>query len=69
MKYIIDYTSNYKKQRKKLIKQGKDISKDNKYYTNCYECHITPDWLLVYKLQDSELIITTFCYWQPFRII
>lgn len=84
MKYIIDYTSNYKKQRKKMIKQGKNISKldevvemlandkkldskykdhilfDNKYYRNCRECHIEPDWLLVYKIQDNELILLLF---------
>ena len=27
MKYVIDYTSNFKKQYKKLKKQGKDLSK------------------------------------------
>lgn len=26
-------------------------------YTGCRECHITPDWLLVYELSDSELIL------------
>jgi mRNA interferase YafQ len=26
-------------------------------YTNCRECHITPDWLLVYQIDNNELIL------------
>lgn len=26
-------------------------------YADCRECHITPDWLLIYKIKDSELIL------------
>ncbi len=26
-------------------------------YKGCRECHITPDWLLIYELSDSELIL------------
>lgn len=25
-------------------------------YKGCRECHITPDWLLVYEIHDEELI-------------
>jgi mRNA interferase YafQ len=25
-------------------------------YADCRECHITPDWLLVYKIDNDELI-------------
>ena len=80
-KYIVKYTSDFKKDYKKILKQGKDITKlkniinelangndldkkyknhmlkDNKYYKNCGECHIEPDWLLVYKYGDNELIL------------
>lgn len=28
---------------------------DNKNYKNCYECHIRPDWLLIYQYNDNEL--------------
>lgn len=28
-----------------------------KKYINCRECHIEPDWLLVYKYNDDELIL------------
>ena len=30
---------------------------DNKIYKNCKECHIEPDWLLIYKLENKELIL------------
>ena len=26
-------------------------------YKGCRECHITPDWLLVYEIQAHELIL------------
>ena len=80
-KYQIKYTSDFKKNYKKIKKQGKDIEKlktivrklasgqeleekhknhmliDNKHYKNCYECHIEPDWLLVYQYIDTEVIL------------
>lgn len=30
---------------------------DDKYYKNCFECHIEPDWLLVYQYNENELIL------------
>ena len=80
-KYSIAYTSKFKKQFKKVLKQGKDENKfievlavlaaggslevkyrdhsliDNKYFKNCRECHIEPDWLLVYKYSNNQLIL------------
>lgn len=26
-------------------------------YKGCRECHITPDWLLIYEISDNELIL------------
>lgn len=26
-------------------------------YVNCRECHITPDWLLVYEIVEDELFL------------
>lgn len=26
-------------------------------YKGCRECHITPDWLLVYEIREDELIL------------
>lgn len=26
-------------------------------YINCRECHITPDWLLIYEVSNNELIL------------
>lgn len=84
MKYEVDYTSNFKKQYKRITKQGKDLNKlyevveklakgeelDSKYknhnlindktYKDCSECHIESDWLLIYKIQDNELILLLF---------
>lgn len=30
---------------------------NNLRFQNCRECHIEPDWLLVYKKDDSNLIL------------
>lgn len=30
---------------------------DDKYYKNCRECHITPDWLLIYRHDNEKLIL------------
>ena len=30
---------------------------DTKYYKNCRECHIEPDWLLVYKYNNDKIIL------------
>ncbi len=79
--YKVKFTKSFKKQLKKITKQGKNIDKllnvvdklskkkeldskyrdyaliDNKYYSNCRECHIEPDWLLVYKYDEDILIL------------
>lgn len=31
--------------------------RDDKYYVNCFECHIAPDWLLVYRFDENKLIL------------
>lgn len=83
-KYTVDTTTKFKKQVRKVLKQGKDIKKleelviklsnreeldtkykdhaliDNKVYKNMRECHIEPDWLLIYQIKDSELILLLF---------
>ena len=75
----IKYTSQFKKDYKKVQKQNKDINKlrliienllsdqrlDEKYqdhplsgeWKKFRECHITPDWLLIYKIEDDYLIL------------
>ena len=83
-KYHVQYTSRFKKELKKILKQGKDEKLflevlnviangeelDEKYknhklindknFKECYECHIQPNWLLVYKVQNDELILLLF---------
>jgi mRNA interferase YafQ len=73
------FTSRFKKDYKRILKQGKDESKfealitklinneplEDKYkdhklsgqFKNCRECHIEPDWLLIYKTTESEIIL------------
>ena len=41
---------------KVLPSQYKDHSLTGNY-KGCRECHITPDWLLVYEIADNELIL------------
>ena len=81
LKYNVVITSSFKKDYKKIKRQGKDISKleniisklingeeleekyknhslnNNKYYKDCRECHIEPDWLLIYKYVDDKMIL------------
>jgi len=30
---------------------------NSKHYKNCGECHIEPDWLLVYQYEEEQLIL------------
>lgn len=40
----------------KLPKKNKDHSLDGDYI-GCRECHITPDWLLIYEIDGNALIL------------
>jgi len=33
---------------------------DDKTYKDYFECHIAPDWLLIYKIKDNELVLLLF---------
>ncbi len=83
-KYKIEFTINFKRQLKKIVKQDKNIQEllevitklanledlepkyknhkliNDKTFKECYECHIQPDWLLVYKVQNNELVLLLF---------
>lgn len=30
---------------------------NSNYFKNCYECHIEPDWLLIYRIDNENLIL------------
>lgn len=46
---------------KKLPLKYKDHAlKDSKDYKNARECHIYPDWLLIYTIDKGNLILTLF---------
>jgi mRNA interferase YafQ len=79
MKLTVFPSNQFKKDYKRLTKQGKDLTKimavieklankeklDDKYrdhaltgnYTGCRECHVAPDWLLIYMVDNNELIL------------
>lgn len=45
-----------------LIKKGKLPLKNNNHcligeFKNCFECHLRPDVLLIYKIEKSEITI------------
>ena len=51
---VVDKLAN----REKLEPQYKNHKLiDDGYFKNCSECHIEPDWLLVYKYDDDKLIL------------
>jgi len=79
MSKIIQRTNQFKKDIKRLKKQGKQfdslkqiiekLTKNEKLeykyhdhklrgdYINCRECHIEPDWLLIYENNKTEIIL------------
>ena len=80
-KYELKGLTKFRKQLKKVVKQGKNINKlvdvlkvlangeeldpkykdhaliNDKYYKDCRELHIEPDWLLIYHYNNNELIL------------
>jgi len=77
IKYTVIQAASFKKDRKKMLKQHKDMSKLKEVvdilasgeelalrhkdhalsgnFANCRECHIAPDWLLVYRINKDKL--------------
>lgn len=47
----------------KKLANGEQLPEKNKdhnlsgEYSACRECHITPDWLLIYEIANDELIL------------
>lgn len=78
--YNIYYTTKFKKDMKKIIKRGYNLSKlesviallvegiplpeTNKdhgltgNWEGFRECHVEPDWLLIYQLEDETITLT-----------
>ena len=79
MKYTVKYSTQFKKDYKKAVRQKKDIShlqnvigllangetlppqyKDHVLSGNFVgkrECHIEPDWLLIYEINNGQLLL------------
>jgi mRNA interferase YafQ len=78
-RYIVKQTSRYKKDLRKLNRQGRNLEElkavvrklaDGKpldlanrdhvltgEYKGCHECHIRPDWLLIYEFDNDTLYL------------
>lgn len=79
-KYIVKYTTQFKKDYKLAIKRGLDIgllenvivllsmgiplpekNRDHALtgnWTGHRECHVLPDWLLIYRIEEDVLVLT-----------
>lgn len=76
----VKFTAAFKRDYKRMIKQGRDIKRldkviellangeslpekyrDHKLSGNCSnhrECHIQPDWLLIYHVKEDTLVLS-----------
>lgn len=58
----IRYENSFKKDYKKITKQGKDLEKlllvINHLSKGINECHIAPDWLLIYCIEEDTLVLS-----------
>ncbi len=76
----LEYTAKFKKDFKRIRKQGRDLDKLKEVfqlllegkalpermrdhallgaYGNHRECHIEPDWLLIYRIDNERLVLT-----------
>ena len=69
-KYTVKYTTSFKKDYKRAIKRGLKIELLEQVvallamgeplpdWAGHRECHILPDWLLVYRIEDDVLVLT-----------
>ena len=55
--YVVEKLANGEKLEPKY--KNHNLVNDS-IYKNCSECHIEPDWLLIYKIQNEELILLLF---------
>ena len=79
MSRILDLSTKYKRDLKRILRRGKDNNKlnliiekllvdgelDSRYkphplrgrYKGYFECHIEPDWLLIYEITDDTVYL------------
>ncbi len=79
MKFSVKHTTQFKRDYKRAIKRGADISKLQRVvswlaegtplpealrdhpltgnYASHRECHILPDWLLIYRIHNDVLVL------------
>ena len=57
IKKLLDIVDKLAYKEKLELKYRNHKLRKNKKFKNCFECHIEPDWLLVYQYQDDKLIL------------
>ena len=55
--YEVKQTTRFKRDYKLARKRGQDLALTGDW-AGFRECHITPDWLLVYKVEEDILVLT-----------
>ena len=53
---LLEETIKFLAERKPLPERYRDHPLSGNY-SRCRECHITPDWLLIYEVDGNELIL------------
>ncbi len=54
---LLDIVDKLAKNEKLDLKYKNHSLANGRLYENCKECHIEPDWLLVYRYLDNNLIL------------
>ena len=54
LKYIVKKLANCESLEEKYKNH---MLTNSKHYKNCGECHIEPDWLLIYRINKNELFL------------
>ena len=52
--YVINRLANG--EQLELSYRNHKLINDN-VYKDCYECHINPDWLLIYRYEENKLVL------------
>ncbi len=58
-----NYDLNLLKEIIDILQKGESLPANNKAhkltgkYSDCWECHIKPNWLLVWKINEDELVL------------
>ncbi len=57
---LIDIVEKLANGKELEVKYENHKLRNDKTFKDCYECHIEPNWLLIYKYKDNELVLLLF---------